>query len=213
MTTPVPELPKIYHIVHWDRLLSIIRSRKLWCDAVMTGQKHAGTNIGINEIKRRRLTIALTSRLGLRVGDCVPFNFCPRSVMLHKISTRSHDLPYRGGQGSIIHLQADLHKVIRWADKYKRLWAFTTSNAGSKHFEDFAHAQFLDKIDWDAVEATWWPEVRGAKQAEFLLQLFFPWGLIERIGVYSHEIKNNVLSVLSRATYRPPVEVERGWYY
>ena len=30
---PVPAQPKIYHIVHVDRLASIIADKRIWCDA------------------------------------------------------------------------------------------------------------------------------------------------------------------------------------
>jgi hypothetical protein len=44
-----------------------------------------GTTIGMDSIKQRRLTKSLNSHPDLRVGDCVPFYFCPRSVMLYNI--------------------------------------------------------------------------------------------------------------------------------
>ena len=55
-------------------------------------------------------------RPGLNVGDCVPFYFCPRSVMLYLIHRANHpELDYRGGQGPIVHLEADLHEAANWA--------------------------------------------------------------------------------------------------
>ena len=218
MTAPVPERPKIYHIVHWDRL-PFIRSRGLWCDAVMAGQSNAGTTIGLSNIKRRRRRKVLNSRDNLRVGDCVPFYFCPRSVMLFVLHKDNNpDLAYHGGQEPIVHLEADLYRAINWSNKLSRRWAFTTSNAGAFDFEDYADVSHLDKIDWDAVEAEWWENTaelpnRRSESAEFLLEGHFPWTLIERIGVYSHPTRKRVLSALSEANYCPPVEVNRGWYY
>jgi CxxC-x17-CxxC domain-containing protein len=37
----------------------------------------------MNKIKERRLKLPLSSHFNLFVGDCVPFYFCPRSVMLY----------------------------------------------------------------------------------------------------------------------------------
>ena len=73
----------------------------------------------MEDIKRRRLTeLRLNSHPDLFVGDCVPFYFCPRSVMLYVISRANHpQLSYRGGQGSIVHLQADLRSTVAWAGK------------------------------------------------------------------------------------------------
>lgn len=81
---PVPERPKLYHIVHFDRLASIVADGCLWCDAEVEQRDSQGTTIGIPHIKQRRLTeLPLASHPGLYVGACVPFYFCPRSVMLY----------------------------------------------------------------------------------------------------------------------------------
>ena len=121
--------PKIYHIAHVDRLPSIVADGCLWCDAEMARRPRPGTTIGMVGIKRRRMTAPLTSRPGLHVGDCVPFYFCPRSVMLYVIHKGNlPNLAYRGGQGSILHLEADLRQTLDWADRNKRRWAFTQGN-------------------------------------------------------------------------------------
>ena len=94
----VPTEPKIYHIVHVDRLPSIISDGCLWSDAEARKRRIGGTTIGMGNIKQRRINIQLTSHSGLRVGDCVPFYFCPRSVMLYVIHMSNHpELVYRGG--------------------------------------------------------------------------------------------------------------------
>lgn len=129
----VPVQPKIYHIVHLDRLQSIITDGYLWCEAEVLRRTPPGTTIGMNSIKQRRLKeLTLISYPQLHVGDCVPFYFCPRSIMLYLIAQRNHpELAYRGGQEPIIHLQADLHASVTWAQKNQRKWSFTLSNAGS----------------------------------------------------------------------------------
>lgn len=71
----------------------------------------------MEEIKRRRRTMPLDSRPGLHVGECVPFYFCPRSVMLYMLHKGNHpQLAYQGGQGPIVHLEADLRNVVAWAE-------------------------------------------------------------------------------------------------
>ena len=97
----VPAQPKVYHIVHVDRLASILADEYLWCDAEIVRRAPPGTTIGMSSIKQRRLAeLALSSYPELKVGDCVPFYFCPRSVMLYLIYQGNHpDLTYRGGRG------------------------------------------------------------------------------------------------------------------
>jgi hypothetical protein len=72
----VPAQPKIYHIVHVDRLPSIIADGHVWCDAEIIRRSPPGTTVGMNHIKQRRLQLSLTSHPQLHVGDCVPFYFC-----------------------------------------------------------------------------------------------------------------------------------------
>ena len=169
---PIPDNPKIYHIVHVDRLPSIIADGFIWSDAEAGRRGAPGTTIGMGAIKQRRLTkLPLNSHPDLRVGECVPFYFCPRSVMLHSISTGTHpDLAYQGGQEPIVHLEADLRRTVAWADANRRRWAFTTSSAASYHFEDYSDLAHLDKVDWNAVEARYWRDRRDEKQAEFLME-------------------------------------------
>ena len=212
---PVPSRPGIYHIVHLDRLPSIISDGHLWSDAVMAQQSKRGTTIGLNSIKDRRLREStLSSHPGLHVGECVPFYFCQRSVMLYVIHQSNHpELVYRGGQGPIIHLEADLQETVAWADVNERRWAFTTSNAGSRYFDDYSDLGQLHSIAWAAVQATQWSgggvdaSVMHGKQAEFLVERSFPWELIARVGVYSRRVYDGVLEALQSSVHRPAIEI------
>lgn len=212
---PVPNEPKIYHIVHVDRLPSIVANGALWCDAEVNRRAPAGTKIGMNDIKRRRLEeLTLHSHPELHVGDCVPFYFCPRSVMLYVIHRANHDeLDYRGGQGPIVHLEADLWESVAWAEAEELRWAFTLSNAGAFYFEDRADLGQLDQLNWPAIQATDWRGRKEGKQAEFLMEGRFPWELVSRIGVHSPGVARQTLEATRRAAHRPPVEVRLDWYY
>ena len=209
----VPENPRIYHIVHVDRLGSIATDR-LWCDAKLPNRVGTGTGIGMPHLKARRLQLGLRSHAGLTIGGCVPFYFCPRSVMLYLIFMGNDpNLPYRGGQESIVHLEANLLDVVDWADRERHRWAFTLSNASSFYAEDRCRLDQLAEIDWDAVSAAGWRHCKEDKQAEFLLESFFPWRLVRRIGVHSESIARLVYAALPQGRHRPPVEIRRDWYY
>jgi hypothetical protein len=211
----VPAHPKIYHIAHVDRLRSILADGCLWCDAEVIRRGPPGTTIGLSSIKTRRLhELRLQSHPDLHVGDCVPFYFCPRSVMLYLIH-RGNDpgLGYRGGQDAIVHFEADLHAAVTWADAQGKRWAFTDSNAGSRYFDDFNDLGRLEEVDWSAVEARSWSQCKEGKQAEFLLEYSFPCHLIERIGVSSRAIYQQVANALPPRGPRPTVEIRVDWYY
>ena len=216
---PPPAAPKIYHIVHIDRLPFIIADGNLWCDAEITSRAEAnpgmGPTIGMNSIKQRRLNeLTLSSHPDLYVGQCVPFYFCPRSVMLYVIHCANHiELSYRGGQGPILHLEADLQQTTNWADLHQRRWAFTLSNAGAYYFEDRADLTRLDELDWSAIDARDWQDRKEGKQAEFLVEQSFPWKLVSRIGVSSRQVYTQVMAALHKADYQPRLEIMPGWYY
>jgi len=215
--SPVPAQPKIYHITHVDNLPAIVRDRVLLSDATIAARGGPSVTIGMSEIKRRRIEeIVVSCHPETKVGDYVPFYFCPRSVMLYLLYRANHqDLTYRGGQEPILHLEADLHEVVRWANKEDFRWAFSLSNAGSYYVEFRDRLDELALINWVAVSEQDFrsPDVKESKQAEFLVHGTFPWELVRRIGVCSAGIKAQAETALEGATHRPPVEILRHWYY
>jgi hypothetical protein len=213
---PPPANPKIYHIVHVDRLASIVADGCLWSDAIMARRPGTGTMIGMKAIKERRLTLPVDCHPGTHVGEYVPFYFCPRSIMLFVIHRANHpELGYRGGQEPIVHLEADLHRVVDWAKSGSRRWAFSLSNAAAEYSEFRCDIAQLGEVDWSAVAARDFraPEVKEAKQVEFLVHEHFPWTLVERIGVISNSIAQRVANAIRRAAHRPAIQIRRDWYY
>ena len=214
----VPATPLVYHIVHHDRLPSIIGDGGLSCDATMRARSGTGTTIGMTDIKARRLHMPVPSHPGTNVGDYVPFYFCPRSVMLYVIHKASQpdgqsDLTYQGGQGPIVHLVANMRRVVEWADHNNIQWAYSLTNAAAYGTEFRNDLDHLGDIDWNAVRAGYWQEQSEAKQAEFLVRRFFPWELVDRIGVSSPATKTLVEASIQNAVHQPPVSVLPQWYY
>lgn len=213
MPGTVPAQPKIYHIVHVDKLSSIVADGFLWSDVILDSKAVPGTVIGMNHIKERRKKIALPSHPTLRVGECVPFYFGPRSVMLYMMHVKSPELSYKGGQEPIVHLVSDLNATVAWANANGKRWAFTLSNAGSFYFEDRTELSELDDVNWDAVTVKYWSSCRDAKQAEFLIEDQFPWELVEGIGVCNGGTGQQAAQAIANATHRPAVQTRSAWYY
>lgn len=218
--TRTPERLWIYHIVHKDRIQSIIDDGFLWSDAEARTRASAGTTVGMMGIKNRRLTTSLGSHPGLTVGSCVPFYFCPRSIMLFLLHRGNHpEVTYRGGQEPIVHLVAEVPNAVAWAEGNNLRWAFTLSNAGSSYFEDRADLDCLDEIDWESIRATKWSgngvsrQVKEGKQAEFLIEHCFPWNLVTGIGVQSEATGRDVTRLMSGQEHRPKVKIIPTWYY
>lgn len=109
-----PTNPCVYHITHVSNLAGIMAVGGLVSDAAMVLAGGPIASVGMSNIKQRRLSLPVTCHPGLMVGDCVPFYFCPRSIMLYVIHCANHpDLTYRGGQDPIVHLEVDLHAAVQ----------------------------------------------------------------------------------------------------
>ncbi len=98
--TPPPAHPKIYHITHVDNLADIVVEGRLVSDAEMLRRGGPRAPIGMSGIKRRRVEeIEVTCHPGAKVGEYVPFYFCPRPVMLFVIFRANYpELAYKGGK-------------------------------------------------------------------------------------------------------------------
>ncbi len=213
----VPADPKIYHITHWKNLAGIIECGGLWSDAKRIENSLRAEIVGITDIKARRLKeLEVRCHPGTKVGDYVPFYFCPRSIMLYILYMGNHpSLTYRGGQGPIVHLVADLKETVRWASAEGQTWAFSDRNAGIRYASFFKQLIDLPKVDWSAVANNDFrdPVVKEGKQAEFLVHGFFPWELVEMIGVASRNVESKVGEILVEASHKPTVSFERAWYF
>lgn len=124
-----PSSPKIYHITHIDNLPNIAASGGLVSDANRIANSLSCSLVGMSTIKQRRLhEIEVSCHPGTKVGQYVPFYFCPRSVMLFILHKANNpELTYRGGQQTIVHLEADLDAAITWANTNGVQWAFRSA--------------------------------------------------------------------------------------
>ncbi|MCF7809674.1 DUF4433 domain-containing protein [bacterium] len=215
MSSP-PQNPKIYHITHIDNLQSIITDGMLHSDAAVIARGGAKRRIGMFAIKERRLHLPVSCHSGTNVGDYVPFYFCPRSVMLYVLYCGNHpDLTYHSGQDPIVHLEADLYRVVEWADSVNRRWAFCSSNAGAYYTQFYADLRNMDSIDWNAVNSNdfSFADIKEWKQAEFLIHESFPWTLIDQIGVRSGRMRTQVDQIIISAEHKPLVSIKPDWYF
>jgi len=212
----IPDRPCIYHITHLDNLHSILEHDGLYSDAKKISLGLNNRNIGMSEIKRRRLILPVDCHPNTTVGQYVPFYFCPRSIMLFILHVGNHpDLTYHGGQGPILHLVSYLHDVVTFANSEHIRWAFTATNAGARYTQFYNDLSHLNELDWGAIEASYFrdPHTKEGKQAEFLMYDFFPWGLIHGIGVENTAVFDRVNEMLRTSAYQPRVTIKRDWYY
>ncbi len=199
----------IYHITHADNLANIIGEGRLWCDARRIARGLANTNIGYSHIKARRMRHPVMVAKGGMLGNYVPFNFCPRSVMLYVVS-RGHD-NYQDGQQPIVHLVSSIDAVVATG----RPWFFTNRHADLGYADQYDALEKLDEIDWSVMPVKYWneAETEEKRQAEFLVHDWCPWSAVETIGVINQDIAAQVEAAIVGAAHKPRVEVHRDWYY
>lgn len=125
------------------------------------------------------------------------------------------EVSYRGGQQPIVHLQADFHQVIDWANSNAVPWAFSSGNAGSYLTRFYKDPAQLREIDWDAVTAKDFRDakIKEGKQAEFLMFDVFPWKLIEKVGTIDSTIATRARTTLAIADHQPIIAIEPSWYF
>ena len=215
--TAVPANPKIYHITHIDNLRAIATQGELISDAQRIARAIDCSLVGMDTIKHRRLeTITVSVCPGTKVGEYVPFYFCPRSIMLYILYKANHpDLTYRGGQHPMVHLEADLEAAIQWAETKPIPWAFSDGNAGASLTQFYSQRTDLNEINWSAIASTDFrdSQIKDQKQAEFLTFGTFPWTLIHKIGTINKTMAAQIEEAIEGIPHQPIIEVKRDWYF
>ena len=155
---------QIYHITHKDNLQRIVAGDRLWCDAQRIEQELDATNVGYSHIKARRLRHPVSVAAGGTLGNYVPFNFCPRSVMLFVLSQGHAE--YQDGQEPIVHLVSSVSEVMATG----RPWFFTDRHADLAYARQFDSTIQLYQVDWPVMLLKYWSdsETKEKRQAEFV---------------------------------------------
>lgn len=200
--------PSVSHITHLDNLASIIRQGCLWSDAKRIELGLTNHNIGYNHIKQRRLVRPVRVAAGGTIGQYVPFNFCPRSVMLYVIHRGHSD--YSNGQDQILHLVSSV-ETVRLNNQH---CFFTDIHADLDYAEQIDDFNRLSELDLQRIiKERYWQDFKEEKQAEFLAFESVSWESINQIGVKSEEIANKVQQLIASCTHKPTIIVEPSWYY
>ncbi|MEL4420437.1 DUF4433 domain-containing protein [Shewanella algae] len=198
---------KVSHITHIRNLDGIISEGCLWSDAKRIELGLYSQNIGYSHIKQRRLEHAVNVAAGGAIGDYVPFNFCPRSVMLYVIHMGHED--FKGGQENILHLISDIDTIT----SVNPDCFFTDRHADLAYAEQIDDMTRLDELDPKKIHAKYWAKCKEEKQAEFLVYQSVPWHCIRQIGVKTSELAEQVKALTTGLSHQPEVIVRPEWYY
>ena len=204
----------IYHITHIRNLPNILRENGLWCDSESVKRNIQPIEIAYTEIKERRTRRQIKIPPGGVLAEYVPFYFCNRSPMLYTI--HMGNVPaYRDGQANILHLVGSAEAV----SQANLPFVFTDGHAVVQISLFYNDLKDINEVDWKVVNSWSWHDTPTdndrlrRKQAEFLVKGFFPFSLVEEVGVYSAAIKDRVLPLLENMERIPAVNIQRKWYY
>ncbi|MBE9200263.1 MULTISPECIES: DUF4433 domain-containing protein [unclassified Nodularia (in: cyanobacteria)] len=207
----------IYHITHMNNLNSILKSGGLMANSRLKQETIKYLDIAHGHIQDRRSMTRVPCGAGGTLHDYVPFYFAPRSPMLYANYRKSVD-KYSGGQTPILHLVSSAEAVDTGG----------LSFVGADGHAAMAYTGFFDQlvylyadnvIDWEIMEAKYWADTEEdgdrtrRRQAEFLVHQFFPWGLIQEIGVINSTIQTQVKEILQNFNIQTPIRVYSEWYY
>jgi hypothetical protein len=207
-------MTKLYHITHIRNLESIIRHGGILSDNGMNTEDVKHVEIAHKNIKERRARKPVPIKPGGTLADYVPFYFAPRSPMLYAIHTGFVE-GYVGGQEAVLHLVTTVETVLA----RKLSFVFTDGHAEMAFSDFFNDIDKLTEIDWDIMKAEYWNDTaqdndrKRRRQAEFLVYEFFPWNLVEEIGVINDKMAEKVDEILSSLKKEPKVTVRKKWYY
>lgn len=198
----------VSHITHIDNLKSILDQNCLWSDAKRIELGLINQNIGYSHIKDRRLLRAVNVAANGTIGQYVPFNFCPRSVMLFVIHKGHSD--FKGGQDRILHLISDTN-TIRLTNEG---CFFTDIHADLDYSEQIDDFNRLSELDIKRIiNEKYWQDFKEEKQAEFLAFESVLWQTIHKIGVKTQTMADEVNLLLQTVQHQPEVVVRPEWYY
>lgn len=204
-----PATTWIYHITDVKNLPGILHQGGLFSDVAISRANGPASNIGYDHIKKRRAEqISVDCCSNKFVGEFVPFYYCPRSVMLYTVNLGATNQP-RGCQTEIVHLVS----TVANATSLGRQWAISDGNAGSYTATFGAELRMLDELDWQAINAKYWSSVTFEKQAEFLVEGFFPFNAFTSIGCHNDAVRDRVRAMLNGAGHQTPVMTKGEWYY
>ena len=145
---------------------------------------------------------------GGTIGQYVPFNFCPRSVMLFVIHKGHPD--FQGGQDRVLHLISDIDK-IRLSNEN---CFFTDIHADLDYAEQIDDFDRISELNISRIiTERYWQDFKEEKQAEFLAFESVQWSTITQIGVKTQQVANEVNILLQTAQHKPEVIVRPEWYY
>jgi len=213
---PVPSPTRIYRFIHLDNLHMCLQRGGLNAPNRIPNDGLTYKTAHNVDIQQRRRVTRIPCGPGGVIHDYVPFYFGYRSPMLYQLHTGR--VPgYSEGQEPIVYLVSTAQAIQQSGTGF----VFSDGHGIAVFTKWFEDLKELDKVDWDAVYATYWKDDvddmdrQRRKQAEFLVHRFCDWSLIYEVAVINNSMKMKVEDVMGRfpGELNRTVQIRPGWYY
>lgn len=173
-------------------------------------------NIGDESLIEQRGEFHVPIAPGGVLTDYVPFYFGGHSPMLLNIKTGYRGITQRD-QREIVYLCTHINTVTQACPEY----CFTDGHAKDRLTAYFNNLADLDKVDWKAVDLTYWtsteegPDNMRRKQAEFLVKTYVPLSCLLGIIVLDDSAAQVVNTIMKETGTSLPVYIDnkRKYYY
>lgn len=200
-------------MVHIDNLRIILRDG-MYAPNVRKYPEYV--NIGDESLIEQRNVFTIPIAPGGVLADYVPFYFGGRSPMLLNIKTGYRGIKQRD-QREIVYVCTHIEIVAQSCPEY----CFTDGHAKDRLTAYFNNLADLDKVDWRAVDLTYWtstedePDNMRRKQAEFLVKTHVPLSCFSGIIVLDDSAAEIVNTIMKETGTSLPVYVDnkRKYYY
>ncbi len=200
-------------MVHIDNLRIILRDG-MYAPNVRKYPEYV--NIRDESLIEQRNVFTIPIAPGGVLADYVPFYFGGRSPMLLNIKTGYRGIKQRD-QREIVYVCTHIETVAQSCPEY----CFTDGHAKDRLTAYFNNLADLDKVDWRAVDLTYWsstedePDNMRRKQAEFLVKTHVPLSCFSGIIVLDDSAAEIVNTIMKETGTSLPVYVDnkRKYYY
>ncbi|NOQ36518.1 MAG: DUF4433 domain-containing protein [Methylococcaceae bacterium] len=201
--------PAIYHFTHLDNFSKLIKTGSILCKNQMIAENQRYQSAAYEDIQNQRKAHPVPVLPYGTLHDYVPFYFCSRSPMLYSIK-----------QGNLINIQMDklvfLKSSVQTVIAVNKAFVFTDGHAIMDFSDYYNNVADLKNVSWEVVNAHYWNDFddgRRLRQAEFLVHQFVEWQLIETIGVYSQQIKDEIMQKIQGLSHKPDVQIKSSWFF
>lgn len=103
--------------------------------------------------------------------------------------------------------------AVSRATSLDRPWAFTDRHAELAHALHFDDLGKLGEVPWSVMPKPYWSDVKEERQAEFLVEAFFPWTAVAEVVAMTAAVATRTTAAIQGSAHRPPVVVRREWSY